>query len=652
MTRSVASDVVSRLESLSPLSAPTLALIEAASWGELTPARAAELLDELGLDPAEVVERATVLYSDAADVGDGLQGIHDQVGAEGLARVTTVCAIAAELVDSDSQLAATIWAHSLSVGEMAGEIVIQARGNRGLAWVLGVLHEVGRLAVLRVLPERMRAVERDVRGGAPLSEADRRHLGDPAARFASKAALVLGMPPALCALLAALETPELGPAPEVVAVAAADRLAPLLGHPVLRDALGIPLDDGLEQALGLDSKSIQELAVGASRAAQLADGRPQAGVEGPEQGFGFDALLESNRRLARLNADYERTRRELERRVAETRSLVQTFASLTMGLDAQALRYSILESLLEHYEAEATFLVTCEEGSSRLDGVAFCMNRSEVPEVIPVRIDLSRFDRETRQTLLQGAAVTARTGPTARLLRAELQECALFCLAPIMARGIWSGILGLAVGEGHEETAAKGEFLNILATAAALGMENARLYGEVLQQATIDPLTGVATRRVVVEELEELSVLEPDEREPFGVLLVDLDNFKAVNDTLGHQAGDQYLQEMAAAMRLPLRTHDSAGRYGGDEFLVILRDVSLEETQAIAERVRGSMESVATGTRWLEVMEPLGASVGVSWWDGGKVEAACLLAMADSSLYIGKSKGRNSVGLAAVPESF
>lgn len=643
--------VISRIETLDPWPDAVRRLTEAVMNGGLPALRARELMDELDVSGEHVVAAAAAARSGHATF-ENVSDVFDALGRAGGLRVVAALVFEKLLRDpvSNRDLADAVWGHSLAVAAMATQIAPNAGGDGSLSWLVGVLHEIGRLVAIRVSPEQARAVERDVARGIPLVEADHRHFGVSSNRLAGKAAFVLGLPPALCALLTALEDPGLTPVPEVAAVAAADALAPILGHPPLPGALAVPLDEEYESSFKLDPETVAGLAEEASRAVRMVSGEAPGAIPLVEPASSFDALLEANRRLARLNADYERTRRELEDRVRETKSLVSTFASLTMGLDEDALRYSILESLLEHYEAHSTFLVTSDERGGKLRGVAFSMRGAGEPEVLPVRVDLSRFDRETRQTLLEGTAVTVRGGATARLLREELDDSPLFCLAPIMARGIWSGILGLAVGEGQERAAGKGEFLNILATATALGMENARLYGEVLQQATMDPLTGIATRRVVVEELDELASAAAAERPPFAVLLVDLDNFKAVNDTLGHQAGDQYLEEMSAAMARPLRDQDSIGRYGGDEFLILLRDVSLEEAQMIAERIRYATEATSRGPRWIEVMDPLGASIGISWWDGGPVESAALLAMADSSLYIGKSEGRNAVGVAAVRE--
>ncbi|MAG59117.1 MAG: hypothetical protein CMJ83_22760 [Planctomycetes bacterium] len=649
-------DSSSIFANLRPLTRETIRLIDAACDGNLARQELETLIGHNECLGETIVAGARTLRPDVFTDSSDVAGVVRTLGPAYAARLAMISALKAELVDGlpHAALSRTVWAHALAVSEMARDLAPRALGNREIAATLGVLHEIGRLAILRVSPDCMDAVERAVETGLPLSEADRRCLGTSAAALSSEAAAALGIPAVIRTLINALEAPSIAPTPDVVAVNAADRLAPLLGHPVLRRALGTPLDPEDERALDLQPATIHALAESAARAARLAD--PETGsalLDGDEGGgTGFEALLSANRRLAKLNSDYERTRMELEVRVNETRSLVATFASLTMGLDAEALRYSILESLLEHYGANATFLVASTDHDGRQEGVAFILHEGGAPDVVPLLLDLGRFDREIRVALIQGAAVTAKSGATARLLRAELGDSALFCMAPIMSRGSWSGILGLAVAHGREETAAKGEFLNILATAAALGLENASLYGEVLQQATVDPLTTVATRRVVVEQLEQLSGFRAEERHPFAVLLVDLDNFKAVNDALGHQAGDEFLKQMANAMQEPLRTQDSLGRYGGDEFLVLLRDVSLDEAQGIAERIRQSAQDVAMDARWLEVMEPLGVSIGVSWWDGEPIEAACLLAMADSSLYLGKAEGRNSVGMAAVREQF
>ena len=132
------------------------------------------------------------------------------------------------------------------------------------------------------------------------------------------------------------------------------------------------------------------------------------------------------------------------------------------------------------------------------------------------------------------------------------------------------------------------------------------------EQATTDPLTGVATRRTILETLDRELERSLRVGAPCAVVFVDLDHFKGVNDTHGHAAGDAVLRQAAATMRSTLRPYDLIGRYGGEEFVVVLPGCDAAGAQAAAERLRASIAAaaVAVGNATLRVTCSLGVAVG------------------------------------------
>ena len=148
--------------------------------------------------------------------------------------------------------------------------------------------------------------------------------------------------------------------------------------------------------------------------------------------------------------------------------------------------------------------------------------------------------------------------------------------------------------------------------------------------ARTDSLTGLFNRRTMEEELaRELERAARDKR-PVTVLLIDVDNLKEVNDTLGHSAGDRLLKACGAAWHERLRSADLLARYGGDEFAVILPDCSMDHALVVGERLRGATPNETT------------SSIGVAQWDG--VESSDqMLRRADDAMYQAKRAGRNRV---------
>jgi len=165
------------------------------------------------------------------------------------------------------------------------------------------------------------------------------------------------------------------------------------------------------------------------------------------------------------------------------------------------------------------------------------------------------------------------------------------------------------------------------------------------EQASTDPLTGLANRRTILEVLDRELARCRRSGGVCSVGMVDLDHFKAVNDTYGHAAGDAVLRQAASTMRATLRPYDLLGRYGGEEFVVVLPGCDAAGARAAAERLRASMAgtTIAVGEVSLRVTCSLGIAVGAtekSW------ERDRLLSTADAALYRAKEEGRDRVVVA------
>ena len=157
--------------------------------------------------------------------------------------------------------------------------------------------------------------------------------------------------------------------------------------------------------------------------------------------------------------------------------------------------------------------------------------------------------------------------------------------------------------------------------------------------ATHDPLTGVLSRAALLDTLQRESARSSRERDGVAVIMVDVDNFKAINDTHGHMVGDAVLREIARRMRAAVRTYDSIGRYGGEEFVVVAPGCGVAIAGELAERLR---LSVCSG----EIMgadTALAMTVSLGVASSADGAADLLLRAADRALYQAKANGRNCV---------
>jgi len=330
--------------------------------------------------------------------------------------------------------------------------------------------------------------------------------------------------------------------------------------------------------------------------------------------FARDRRVRIDQAVARLD-QIERGRARLQGAV---RRIGEAFAS--GGLDRESLLALVVETALDTVEAT--------RGRARVGD-----------EAVSRRAGSSEADDGDLAGVLDAAEAAA------------LDACSA---APVGRGGAWAIARPLEAGDDRAEALGvltiarrdrpfsedEQDLLGYLASQAAVSVQNALLHEELHRQAVVDELTGLSNHRRLQQALDE--ELERSRRfpAPLSLLILDIDDFKAVNDTHGHLQGDAVLREVARAVASHCRRIDEAARYGGEELAVMLRGTDLRGAHSAAEAIRRAIEALAI---------PLAdggsirvtASIGVAELDRRSANKNDLIAAADSALYEAKRSGKN-----------
>ncbi|HZA90888.1 MAG TPA: diguanylate cyclase [Solirubrobacterales bacterium] len=343
-------------------------------------------------------------------------------------------------------------------------------------------------------------------------------------------------------------------------------------------------------------------------------------VEGRDEMAGLARELNKmSERLSEQMGELRRQRAELERSV---RRIGDAFAH---GLDREALLDIVAETALAACDAESCRIVIA--GRTRAQAEAGLLADGVVDEAM----------RAAEGSVLQEGGETEVSGPEAH---------ALACALTGIPEGHRMGAMSIA-RHGTQFESGQRELFRYLAGQASVSVENVDLHELVSEQAITDELTGLSNQR----RFTELIGKEAARAERFGhglsLLILDIDDFKQVNDAYGHLQGDEVLRALGHILLQESRGVDEPARYGGEEFVVALPETGPVGGLEVAERIRGRIESTqiqrVDGSGTIRVT----ASMGVASMPEAARDVTALIAVADAALYRAKRAGKNRCEQAA-----
>ena len=347
------------------------------------------------------------------------------------------------------------------------------------------------------------------------------------------------------------------------------------------------------------------------------------------------------RRLTFMLADERVLTAALTNRLRETSALLEAGKAVNSALELQHVLDVILRSSLELLEG-ATGSIMLLEGRRRLRVVAVQGNEQARGQEVELGAGVAGYVAEEMEPLL----ITGEADRSMfRNLAVRAQRVDSGMSVPLVNREEVLGVLNLNAGPDRLFTEYDLRAVSLFAEQAAAAISNARLFemerahtAELTYRAFHDPLTRLANRALFVERVQEALAEDEDTPRRPAVLFLDLDNFKTVNDSLGHAAGDRLLVAVAGRIEGSLGHSDIAARFGGDEFAVLLRDATDDfAVTAAAGRILDSLRSpFSIGGH--EVF--IAASIGIAMpsEDGETVDE--LLRNADVAMYMAKDGGK------------
>ncbi|MCL6252328.1 sensor domain-containing diguanylate cyclase [Altererythrobacter sp. KTW20L] len=332
--------------------------------------------------------------------------------------------------------------------------------------------------------------------------------------------------------------------------------------------------------------------------------------------------------------------------VEEHEQLFRDAESARLQIEQLFAMTDMLQSAENHEDAGAILEATASQLLPEFRGALYIFNNSHD------RLDLTRYwphgeDCHPAETLVPGNCWALKRGkphindPNAGTLCC-MHNNGIFSTIelPMIARGKVHGLLMLAIG-GPDGTARLQHITRIaraLADSVSLALANIALQEKLRTQSLRDPLTGLYNRRYMEDALERYLSMVERNGTPTSVVMIDLDHFKALNDTHGHAKGDAVLRDVAVQLVGALRPSDVVSRYGGEELLVIMPGCTMDDALLKAEVLRARIESLGAVHG-----APVSASMGVACVPESSTGIADLVAMADTALYAAKLAGRNCV---------
>jgi diguanylate cyclase (GGDEF)-like protein len=327
-----------------------------------------------------------------------------------------------------------------------------------------------------------------------------------------------------------------------------------------------------------------------------------------------------------------------EQRARELKLLAEVSRALSTQLSLRELYQTVCAEVRRVMDAPVFMVALRAEdaGTMRLE---YCMQEDTEVEFGEYSLENSIAKRviELNQPVVLQTKADLDSTPH-RFLKQDDKSIRSVAMAPLRVADQCIGVMSAQSYRDGAFDDSSVRLLTAIGEQMALAVQNAKLFREARNRADRDPLTNVFHHRYLKTRLEEELARAGESNQPFAILMLDLDNFKLVNDTYGHLIGDEALRLVTAVLHGICRTSDVIGRYGGDEFMVILPETTAPQAIHIADRIDWELASQTLRVASSAII-PLHCSIGLAAYPRDGNEASDLIAKADAALYQSKRQG-------------
>jgi len=359
-------------------------------------------------------------------------------------------------------------------------------------------------------------------------------------------------------------------------------------------------------------------------------------------------------RLVEVIADHDNLLAIIERQAAELDALKRITLNLTSSLELHTVLSAVVSEAMHLVKDAHEAHIYLYQDDKLIFGAALDEHGTKDKQVSAPRSHGLTNLVATRQEMI----IVENMKKAPLFINARKPWTGSIIGIPLVMGGQTLGVMNLIRSQTGSFSQSEIRLLSLLANQAAIAISNARQHARTSDQARSDALTGLPNRRALDECLDTAISRARLTGSPFSVVMMDLDGFKSINDTFGHETGDEVLRQLAVSLIHRLRSTDFLARYGGDEMTLVLPNTDLSQTAHVVRKLQDELKTLAISLPDGKIAN-LGFSGGIALYPRHADTAPGLLRAADEALYKAKKHARGTFvaardrtgGLEASPET-